>query len=339
MFVTNSLSGGGAERAINLVVNELVVRNVEVSLVPINAGQEDSVKPTCPIFHVQRTWKSGLIQTAFSLIRFNSIVRVWKPDVLVLNCDIPELFGLLSFNRSKIIVVEHANPAWSTRPTFGKLIRNLMRLRKPKWVAVSEHLRIWPWNENPDRILVNSIIFNDDIQNKKSAVNHASQVKRLLYVGRLASAQKRPQIVIEVAASTGLPVLFIGDGEMRVPLEELASNFGVSAEFAGYRINPWEIFQGGDLLIVPSAWEGDGLVVVEALLNNTPLLLSDIQDFKRFNLPASAYCRSAEEYVNKIKNSESIREFVIPATNAASVLRTRSIAMVGDNWIDLLKNL
>ena len=75
MFVTNSLSGGGAERAINLVVNELVVRNLEVSLVPINAGMEDSVKPTCPVFHVQRTWKSGLIQTATSLIRFNSIVK------------------------------------------------------------------------------------------------------------------------------------------------------------------------------------------------------------------------------------------------------------------------
>ena len=339
MFVTNSLSGGGAERAINLVVNELVVRNLEVSLVPINAGMEDSVKPTCPVFHVQRTWKSGLIQTATSLIRFNSIVKAWKPDILVLNCDIPELFGLLSFSRSKIIVVEHANPAWSTRPTFGRLIRNLMRLRKPKWVAVSEHLTIWPWNESPDKILVNSIIFNNDLQNKKSAINQNSQVKRLLFVGRLALAQKRPQIVIEVAASTGLPVLLIGDGEIRVYLEEMARNFGVSAEFAGYRLNPWEIFQNGDLLIVPSAWEGDGLVVVEALLNNVPLLLSDIQDFKRFNLPASAYCRSVEDYVDKIKNSESIREFAIPATNATAVVRNRSIAMVGDNWIDMLKNL
>jgi hypothetical protein len=338
MFVTNSLSGGGAERAINLVVNELVVRNVEVSLVPINAGQEDSVKPTCPVFQVQRTWKSGLIQTAFSLIRFNSIIKAWKPDVLVLNCDIPELFGLFSFSRSKIIVVEHANPAWSTRPTFGKIIRNLMRLRKPKWVAVSEHLKIWPWNQIPDRIMVNSIVFNVDIQNKKSVVDQDSQVKRLLYVGRLAATQKRPQIVIEVAASTGLPVLFIGDGEMRVPLEEMARNSGVSAEFAGYKINPWENFLSGDLLIVPSAWEGDGLVVVEALLNNAPLLLSDIQDFKRFDLPAFAYCHAPEDYVNKIKNSESIREFVIPTTNSSAVLRTRSISMVGDNWIELLKN-
>jgi hypothetical protein len=338
MFVTNSLSGGGAERAINLVVNEMIARNVEVSLVPINAGQEDWVKPTCPVFQVQRTWKSGLIETAFSWIRFNSIIIIWKPDILVLNCDIPELFGLFSFSRAKIIVVEHANPAWSTRPTFGKIIRNLLRLRKPKWVAVSEHLKIWPWNEIPDRILENSIVFNDDVKNKKSVVDQDSQVTRLLYVGRLASAQKRPQIVIEVAASTGLPVLFIGDGEMRVSLEEMARNCGVSAEFAGSKINPWDNFQCGDLLIVPSAWEGDGLVVVEALQNNIPLLLSDIRDFKRFNLPAFTYCKGAEDYVNKIKNSESTREFVIPATVSSAVLKTRSISVVGDNWIDFLKN-
>ena len=36
MVVTNSLAGGGAERSMNLLVNELASRGMALSLVPIN---------------------------------------------------------------------------------------------------------------------------------------------------------------------------------------------------------------------------------------------------------------------------------------------------------------
>ncbi len=47
-IVTNSLSGGGAERAMNLVCAELsesLKNEIEITLVPINNGPKDLVEP------------------------------------------------------------------------------------------------------------------------------------------------------------------------------------------------------------------------------------------------------------------------------------------------------
>ena len=43
VLVTNSLSGGGAERAINLASNSLMNLGLDVFLIPINQSSEDLV--------------------------------------------------------------------------------------------------------------------------------------------------------------------------------------------------------------------------------------------------------------------------------------------------------
>ena len=46
-IVTNSLSGGGAERAMNLLADNLgKFENFNVMLIPINAGPPDLIQPS-----------------------------------------------------------------------------------------------------------------------------------------------------------------------------------------------------------------------------------------------------------------------------------------------------
>jgi hypothetical protein len=115
MVVTNSLTGGGAERSMNLMCNELIRRNWTVSLVPINDSPADKVTPTCEIFALKRDWNSGIKNTLLAFLAFSRAVRIWKPDLIILNCDLPELFGAMLVRKQKFVVIEHASNPWGSR--------------------------------------------------------------------------------------------------------------------------------------------------------------------------------------------------------------------------------
>ena len=138
MFVTNSLTGGGAERAMNLAANELVGHGWTVALVPINSGEPDFVRLVCTTLPLHRQWRSGLVGTLKAFIRFLSVVIKWKPDILVMACDLPELFGALLPLRRKIIIVEEAKAPWGTRLVLGRLVRSILRARGVKLSILKE---------------------------------------------------------------------------------------------------------------------------------------------------------------------------------------------------------
>jgi glycosyltransferase involved in cell wall biosynthesis len=329
-IVTNSIGGGGAERAMNLLANELIKRNFSVTLIPINLGPPDSIQLKCKICPLERSPSSNLSGTFQALKHFRKLIQNINPDYIVLNCDLPELFGLFLPRQKNLIVVEHANPAWSTRQTVGRVTRFLHRLRKTSFFAVSSHLTIWPRGTLPKNI-VNNIV--EVSQAKLANVTVQNRLMRLVFIGRLARVQKRPAWLIKIAHELSIPVLFIGLGEEENSLKNLAVKEGVRAEFIGYQINPWSFLAQGDLVVVPSLFEGDGLVAVEAIANRVPVILSDIFDFRRFNLPDRFYATTLSEFVDKIHfYKESIDNLIVPTINRVALLQDRTPEVVGDVW-------
>ena len=101
----------------------------------------------------------------------------------------------------------------------------------------------------------------------------------------------------------------------------------------------WEMgeIKEGDLLIVPSGYEGDGLVVVEGLQQKVPMLLSDIPDFRRFGFPDSNYCVDPADFVNRISEYKNrINELKVPASLRGEILNSRTPKVVGDSWVSYL---
>ena len=337
MIVTNSLTGGGAERSMNLVANELTARGLTVALVPINSGLADQVIPKCEVFPLERQWRGSLSNTISSIWSFNRLVWTWKPDLIVLNCDLPELFGALLLSKQKLIAIEHINHPWITRQGFGRFVRKVLEIRKTTWVAVSAHLTIWPGKEIPFQILLNPIIVKSQpiVSNLQQLVR-SQKLKRLVFIGRLTE-QKRPDWVLEIASQTQLPVEFIGDGIMLKQLEVTAAVKNLSASFSGQVIDPWFLLKEGDLLLIPSRYEGDGLVVLEALHNQVPMLLADIPDFRRFALPEINYCMDVGDFVQRIGLSRNnLNDLLVPEELSMPLLNSRSIRSVGDSWEEFL---
>ena len=332
--VTNSVTGGGAEKAMNILASELHKREFDVSIIAINKSLFNLSEIGCNLFEIKRTWDGSAFDTLCSWFKFKNIIKNLKPDVLILNCDLPEFFGSLLVRKTKIICVEHSQYPWRTRPLFGKIIRAILRFKKVTWVAVSNHLSIWPNGLKPDKVILNPI-------SESSSVLSVSRdfIKRLVFIGRL-TWEKNPQRIINIAKIVDLPVLFIGDGVDKEELGKIASTNKVETKMVGFKEKPWELIEKGDLLLVPSRFEGDGLVVIEALQRNIPLLISDIPEFLRFDLPKHNYACKDTDYSNLIlTNKSDISKFIVSQSIVNKVLSQRDIETVCSSWSSLIHDI
>ena len=336
LIITNSLTGGGAERSMNLLANELFARGWQISLVAINSGPDDLVAIKCKCFCLERPWQSSFVKTLWAFIKLRRYVKLGAPDFIILNCSLPELYGAFLPGKQKVIVVEHAPFPWGNRKILGLIIRKILISRGAIWVAVSSNLKIWPRRIAPIQVIENPIAVRASARNEPF---QDSRIRRLIYIGRL-SDEKQPEVFLDLLEKLRIPGLIIGDGYLRAKLESHKKLKSIDAIFLGHVSNPWENIHAGDLLVVPSAWEGDGIVILEAVSHNMPILVSDIIAFRSFGLNEINYCNGIEEFESRIySNLEKVENFVIPSDISEKILRSRSLDSVASKWEKLLMDL
>lgn len=340
MIVTNSKTGGGAERSMNLLASILNTNETPVILVPVNSGPEDFVKPKCETACLDRRWDSGIIQIVRAIFKFIRLVEQTNPHTIILNCDLPEFLGcFLSQKKYRIIVIEHNNKPFVNRSSLGKLIR--IRLSgKAIFIAVSDHLRIWPKNLIPQKVIRNLVSPQYPNINLDQELNAPIKINKLCFIGRLDSQQKKPEVILDISQSTNIPAIIIGEGKAKTNLAKSILDRGLSVELLGFKENVWKELSSNDLLIIPSAFEGDGLVVIEAIFNNIPFLLSDIKEFKSFNLPEELYCKNIDEFIYKVNKYKSdLSNLLLTKIDRDRIINERSPENIKSIWADLLSKL
>ena len=170
-------------------------------------------------------------------------------------------------------------------------------------LACSRHAGEWLYGEGADFTVVPNAI---DFASFKFSNRGRTEVNRELgvpvgakvagFVGRL-SAQKNPEFALRVFA--GLPnreewrMVFVGKGERERNLRDLARKLGVAklVIFSGEVPDVAKYYWAFDVLLMPSLYEGLGMVAVEAGAAGLPVLASDC-------VPAEA---------NVVKNTRFLR--------------------------------
>jgi glycosyltransferase involved in cell wall biosynthesis len=339
LFISSSRGGGGAENAINKLSHELELLNLSTGVLNINKFDAGSGHATSNTFEVNRNHGAGLLRTLKSFVRFYLLIKDVKPRVMILNCDLPELFGSLLPKRVKMIVVEHSTQPWQTRRKIGLFVRKILSLRKVSFVSVGDHIKIWPHQRDPDMSIPNLI--NDDIisilTTETSQRKKMTKIRRLVYVGRLSNHLKQVDWVPQIAQLTGLPATFIGDGPAEKSLQEFCTQNGLECSFEGFLINPWSQFHEGDLLVVPSSAEGDPLVVIEALHLRIPILVRKSPGLAHFGLPPINYCVSVDDFASRIiENRNQIENLCQYRTE--DILGHRDKSKILEKWKKFLLN-
>jgi glycosyltransferase involved in cell wall biosynthesis len=142
---------------------------------------------------------------------------------------------------------------------------------------------------------------------------------------------------MRIAKQVKKPALFIGEGIEGTGLQAACNDEGVDANFLGFQSSPWGFIEMGDLLVVPSLWEGDGMVIREAISLGIPVLLSSSKDLKRFELPERNYCENEDDFAARILQYKDQAEMlVISPSLKMKIVAHRDTTSVLANWMDLI---
>lgn len=332
LIITNSTHGGGAENTMLLLHTYFLKIGLDSNLVAINdmdGYQEMIVEKT---FLIHRKWSDGIIQTFKGLRKFKEINKEINPTVIIANCELPELYvALMRTHALTIYAVEHTTKPWNGRRVFGFIVRLILWLKSTKWITVNQNQKVvWPCNQE-SKWIPNPVAEKSENRSVKPDMPDGTTV----FVGRLRE-EKSPRLLLEACEKLSMPLTLYGDGNLA---EELKSRYGDSdlIRFMGYKQNLWSEISSHSLIVVPSEYEGDGLVVVEALQNGNPILLRDNVDLRRFSLDESHYFGDFQELVEKL---ESFRDdpniHKVDAAVRDRVLKPRSLDSVAKQWISLI---
>lgn len=111
----------------------------------------------------------------------------------------------------------------------------------------------------------------------KTRMNYAD-VPVIITIGRLVAQKRQAWLLRALAPIKSLWRLeVIGDGPLRNELETIADELGIRprVSFRGVLADVRPQLSRADIFAFPSAWEGQGIVVLEAAASGVPLVLSD----------------------------------------------------------------
>ena len=332
-IITNSTHGGGAENSMFVLHKKFGELNYQSIFIAINDMDDDHEVTANDVLLIGRKWNDGLKQTYQSFKKFKADLESVRPEVLIVNCELPELFiAFTNVKKAELIVVEHTSNPWSGRRTLGVIVRCILRIKGTNWITVnSNSLEIWPLRSKA-MYIPNPV----QITSKTNAITSSGEV---VFVGRLRT-EKAPQLVIDACIESSAGVVLVGEGNLSEPLKSTYAGEQL-VRFVGYLDNPWSCISSESLVVIASEYEGDGLVVLEAIQNGNPILLRDNGDLRRFSLDNRNYFTDQAELASKISHFLiDSGEFKVTAEKRESLLKPRDISTVSKKWIDLIqKNL
>ena len=190
--------------------------------------------------------------------------------------------------------IMHAHSSRGSSSLIKSFRNSLLHMGIPLWCnhffACSEHAA---YHLYPKRILNQVFVLQNSIDTNKFKYipELRGEIRRDLgldpdticvgHIGRFDRA-KNHHFLLDMFSlfHQQLPnscLVLVGDGDLENPIRKKASDLGLqkSISFLGKRKDPERLYQAFDLLIMPSIFEGWGLVAAEAQCAGLPCLLSD----------------------------------------------------------------
>jgi glycosyltransferase involved in cell wall biosynthesis len=332
LIIANSTHGGGAENSMMSLHRGFESEDIDSTFIAINDMEDDVLVESSRIIYIGRKWEDDITETYSAFKRFKVEVKKHEADVLIVNCELAELFvTFVPLKKSKLVVVEHTTKPWANRRIQGWIVRFILKMRDANWVTVnSKEKVIWPFGESATYI-----------PNPVGPIQAGTPITKddsVVFVGRLRK-EKCPELVVQACLESSTHISLIGEGNLSA---ELQSRYGHSqfVEFFGYLESPWSRISPRSLVVVSSEYEGDGIVVLEALQNGNPVLLRDIVDLRRFDLSDDNYFKDQAHLTEKLSEFRANRTlFNVSASERDRILRARNIKDIQRQWTVLIHDL
>ena len=291
-----SLAGGGAERVMTILANNIAVRGFAVDLVLAKA-EGPYLKEVSEKVRVVNLGASRVLASLPGLIRY---FRREHPDAMLSAQNHANVVALWARQwarvSTRLIVSEHITlndvACNSVREKRAHLIPWLMCHTYP-WangvVAVSSGVADYlaktiAFPRNRIRVIYNPVVTDALINQSYDTVSHSwftpGEPPVILAVGRLTPQKDFPTLIRSFArlrSKRSVRLVILGEGELCNSIEALVTNLGLNSDvlLPGFMDNPFAWMRTSALFVLSSAWEGLPTVLIEAMACATPVVSTD----------------------------------------------------------------
>ncbi|MEO2030932.1 MAG: glycosyltransferase [Planctomycetaceae bacterium] len=288
MFVSGTLSGGGAERFVSTLLQHLGRDRVQPSLCLF---RDEIAYPLAGDVEVSILGHQGPLSAWRSVRRLSETIDRVRPDIVVSVMDYLGMFvgEALRTCRSQPVWVARTsnNPEFQFRSVRGRCRKQWLKRVYPRadvFVANSDGLsrsfqETFPCARGRTRVLSNPVdvarIRRMAGEEWPEAIN--SEVPNLFYSARLRP-QKRPDVLIEafriVRRHSPAKLWICGEGPLRGKLETLIEKYQLRphVRMVGFRENTFPLLKAATVAVATSDYEGLPNNVLEAQALGVPVV-------------------------------------------------------------------
>lgn len=285
----NSLKIGGAEILLkNFVIEAKKNKQYTVDVCALHATNdakniEEIKKKNVGIWTLDLKNKYDIS----SVIKIKNIIQRENYDVIHVHLFPASAFVALSslFLKKSIVYLFTIHNTFNRRRSIKifKIIDGLIYKRYAKIICISKEVQnsLLKWVPKIKEKV--EIIPNGIPVNSKSNDNLLMKRYDVLFVGRLVK-QKGINFLLEAVSILQekykkiIRVAIVGDGPLKIELIKMSEELKIkdSVEFLGFIKDVDRIMRSSRVLVLPSRWEGFGLVLLEAMKNKLPIIATNV---------------------------------------------------------------
>ncbi len=275
-------SGGGAERLVMQLSERLPEHGFESHIIAIvRGGSMESLLREQNIGYTVLE-RQGIFGRLTNIFRLKNFLQDLNPDIVHTHLSASNFFGRLSAHMAgckHVITTMHNVRMYHGRA--GEFIMRVMKNFSALYIAISNDVAVYLERElkiPPDKItIIPNGVETAKITKRQSRPFY--DVPKILFIGRL-EPQKNPDIFLEALAQIRRPYEchIYGQGSMEHELKRMADELGILPRifWHGVASDVYDVYANHDLFVMPSAWEGFGLVAIEAAVSGIPMIVSDL---------------------------------------------------------------
>lgn len=287
----------GSEKHLTILLPELAKAGWDVCFIML-------VEPNNPVTEFVRRLEAGGIQVTRVVIRADiDPLLIWqlyrlfrreKYDLVHTHLIHADLYGTLAAKLARVPLVmstKHNEDTFRYN-SFLNFLNRTINGQVDHAIAISESLKRFTvekegvnqtkitriyYGLNPDSLLQDK---PDYSVRREFSIGVSDPLVGV--IGRL-TVQKGHRYLLEafskvVSAVPSAHLLVVGDGPLRRGSEDLAERLGMASRviFTGWRDDVQRILRALDVVVMPSLWEGFGLVLLEAMAAAKPIVASRV---------------------------------------------------------------
>lgn len=275
------LRGGGAERQLTLLTRALPTYGIESAIFCLDDQGREAYDPCVTIYLGRRNAHYDLgfrrdLDTAIGRFR-PDVVHVWLPEVIT----VPAM--LLARWRGCKVVFSYR---WEMHFHQPRAVLEFACAAGFADTIISNHAPVrsqWPYRwlfRSKQGVVIRNAVDTGVVTGASQSLQRGA-ARRVLFAGRL-TPMKNWRCLVEAFAivrrAMDVQLVVCGEGEDEPALRQAASELGIadSVQILGFRNDLPQIMRSCDLFVLPSWREGSPNVVLEAMAQDLPCVLSDI---------------------------------------------------------------